>query len=673
MTTSTKGRRLVHRVAGAGLARYIRLVYVSSRKSIEPPGYGEQLRSCQPFILAMWHGQFLLLPNLDSRGHDVRIMVARHDDADILGVALERFDMSLIRGAGAGTRRRDRGGAQALRSALSALAEGSTVAMTADVPPGPARKAGMGIVTLARLSGRPVIPAAMATSSYLSFNTWSRMTLNLPFSRLGLVVGDPIDVPRELDAAGQEAMRVRIEDALNTMTARAYEIAKSDSARATPIANRLIGPDEKIGRTLRAYRGLTRVAGKIAPAFLRYRQRRGKEDLQRVAERYGIAGRERPSGPLVWFHAASVGETNAALPVIETLRAKRGDLSFLLTTGTVTSARLAAARLGPRAIHQYVPLDEPRFVSRFLDHWKPEMAVFIESEIWPNLIVESSRRGIPLALINARLSAKSLKQWRRHRGLARELFARFSLILTQNEKLARRFSELGAPRVAFSGNLKFDAPPLPIDEGALRKLRAELATDHLLVAASTHPGEEEIIAEAHRRLKERFSDFRTVIVPRHPERAEDIARMLRERGLVVSRRALGEAPPIAGGIYLADTIGEMGTFYALASVAFVGGSLVNRGGQNPIEAIKRDAVVLTGPHWHNFTDVYRGLINRSAVQVVDLAEALANATEKYLLQPEEAEGARRRADEVVEALSGALQVTKDALLTVLRTPEDACP
>ncbi len=286
---------------------------------------------------------------------------------------------------------KDRGGAYALRQAVRALKDGYSLVMTADVPPGPARRAGIGIVMIARLSGRPIVPCAAATSRFRALNTWSRMTINLPGSKLAYVAGDPIWVPHDAGEAELEFARVQVERALNAATARAYEIVGADLKRVTPpnLGDPTSPPADPDFR-LKVYRTGMSLLRPVAPLILKMRERSGKEDARRRGERLGQANVARPNGVLCWFHAASVGETNAVLPVIEALGAARPDLNFLLTTGTVTSAGLAERRLGPRAVHQYVPLDAPEYAARFLQHWQPDLAVFTESEIWPSLILETA-------------------------------------------------------------------------------------------------------------------------------------------------------------------------------------------------------------------------------------------------------------------------------------------
>ena len=477
--------------------------------------------------------------------------------------------------------------------------------MTADVAPGPARKAGNGIVMLAKLSGRPIVPCAMATNRYLTLNNWSAFTINLPFSKLGIVVGDPVRVPEDADSAALEAARIAVERGLNQATARAYELAGATDPLLPAVQ---VKDAPKPAFALRAYRALTRYAAPVAPLLLAWRTRIGKEEPARRPERYGEASVPRPSGFLVWFHAASVGEANAVLPVIDAIATEHPEIGLLLTTGTVTSAKLARARLPKGAVHQYVPLDNQDYVRRFLEHWQPDLAVFVESEIWPNLVLETNALNVPLVLVNGRMSFRSFRRWRNRPGLSRPLFSAFGLVLAQNERFAQRFTALGTPRTVAVGNLKADAPPPPVDLAGHKKLAAALAGRTVWLAASTHPGEDDIAAVAHLAMKKARPDLLTVIVPRHPERGPFIARLLEGANLKVALRSEGKLPEAGTDIYIADTIGELGLFYNLVPVALIGGSLVPHGGQNPVEAIKLGAAVVTGPHWRNFADAYEELL-----------------------------------------------------------------
>jgi 3-deoxy-D-manno-octulosonic-acid transferase len=659
--------RLIHAAVGRLLARYVRFVGATSHQTAEMTERFEEHARHHPCVITMWHGQFMLLPLARQVDIPVDVMLARHGDAEVMGAALRELGMRLIRGAGAGGRRKDRGGVHAFRAAVQSLREGRSVAMTADVPGGEARRAGLGVVMIARASGRPVMPMAIATSRYLALNTWSRMTVNLPWSRMGFAIGELVHVPRDAGDAELEACRQAVERSLNAATAIAYARAGADPGRATP------GYAAPPGLRLKAYRTLTALARPLAPFILRRRQRRGKEEAARLPERMGRPSAPRPAGRLVWLHAASVGETLSILPLIAALAEQRPSASFLLTTGTVTSAALAAQRLPPRTQHQYAPLDVPRFVRSFLDHWRPDLAVLTESEIWPNLILESSVRRIPLVLVNARMTTRSYKRWRRSRGMARPLFGRFALVLAQNEALARRFKTLGAVSAVACGNLKVDTPPLPVDAAELERLGQALAGRPVLLAAATHEGEDGIVADAHRQLRRKFPDLLTIVVPRHPERGPAIADMLAAQGIAAVRRAGGELPGRDCEIYIADTLGELGTLYSLAPVAFIGGSLVDRGGHNPIEAVRQGAVVLTGPHWQNFADTYKALVRQQAATMVGSAAELADAAARLIGDAAALAQMRERAQQALAGLSGALPRTVEALLHHLPAEDELAP
>jgi 3-deoxy-D-manno-octulosonic-acid transferase len=673
MDTPSRQGRLVDRAAGSLLAGYIRLVARTS----EPPPLLERFKhimlEAHPFILAMWHGQFMLLPSLMDPRVETRAMLALHRDAELMAVALRRFGVELIRGAGAGVKGRDKGGARAFRSAVDALASGVTVAMTADVPPGPARRAGHGIVTLAKVSGRPIIPLAIATDRYVALNTWSRMTINLPGGKMGASFGEPIHVPPDASPEALEVLRRRVEEQLDVATVDAYARADADPTRATP-PRVLVEAGKRLpvrGR-LRAYRRLTRWGTLVAPSLLDYRERRGKEDGSRRGERFGKASQERPEGRLLWLHAASVGETNAILPLIGELRVRRPDLALLLTTGTVTSARLAATRLPAGVIHQYVPLDSPRYVRSFLDHWQPDVAVFTESEIWPNLILETSARSTPIAVVNARMSKKSFGSWRRNAGMAHALFGRIDIALAQNRVYALRYNDLGVRRTLDAGNLKIDAPPLPIDRDLLADLHSAIGQRPVWLAASTHEGEEVIVGRAHRRLIATHGDALTIIAPRHPERGPAIAAQLEGMGLSVARRSAGERPQRTTDVYLADTLGELGTFFALVPVGFIGKSLIeNGGGHNPIEGVRHGVAVLTGPSQHNFADAFGALFEAGGALEVKDEEELAAALHRLLQDPAELTAIRAKAEAALSRLGGALENTLAVLLDLLEGNDGA--
>lgn len=415
------------------------------------------------------------------------------------------------------------------------------------------------------------------------------------------------------------------------------------------------------------------IAGALAPvlpAWLRLRAGRGKEEADRLPERYGL-GADRPPGPLLWLHGASVGEALSLLPLIEAVAAAAPEAQFLLTTGTVTSARLAMERLPPalraRVRHRYAPLDVPRWVRRFLDGWRPDAAVFVDSDLWPNRIFALSRRGVPMALVNARISPRSAQRWAQFApGLARAMLGRFSLIQPRAGDDAARFAALGAPPMLPPGDLKASAAPLPHDPAALAALRAA-CPGPVFLAASTQPGEEAIVAEAHALLRETHPGLTTIIVPRHPERGAEIAALTGG-----TRRSLGQAP---SPIHVADTLGELGLFYRLADVALVGGSLVPHGGQNPMEPARLGCPILFGPYTFNFAERTEQLLRAGAALRVDPpdARALAAAARHVLIDTDEAKRMTDSARLLAESLAGTAERLAGPMVQWLRAGHHPAP
>jgi 3-deoxy-D-manno-octulosonic-acid transferase len=411
--------------------------------------------------------------------------------------------------------------------------------------------------------------------------------------------------------------------------------------------------------TLRVYRKLSFAMVPLAPAVIRSRLKQGKEDPDRVGERRGLSLGTRPHGPLVWIHGASVGEVLAAAALIERLRAL--NLHIMLTSGTVTSAAIVAKRFPPDIIHQYVPYDSPRYVARFLDHWKPSLALFIESDLWPNLILQAASRRLPMVLINGRMSPRSFPRWSRARNTISALLETFEVCLAQSETDAERFAALGARNVITTGNLKLDVAAPPADPAKLEKLMAMTRGRPVIAAASTHPGEEEILIETHRTLAGFFPGLLTVIVPRHPDRGNAVAGLVASSGLRFAQRSREELPAASTDIYIADTLGELGLFYRLAPIVFMGGSLIPHGGQNPIEAVKLGAAIVHGPHVFNFSDVFEALDKAGGARRADSQEALVKQLGQLLADPKARDAQAANAADVVEQLGGALERTLTAL------------
>lgn len=392
-------------------------------------------------------------------------------------------------------------------------------------------------------------------------------------------------------------------------------------------------------------------------ALLKHRLKQGKESPERLPERMGTPSMPRPQGRLVWVHAASVGEAQSALILVETLLNENEELHVLVTTGTRTSAELMGKKLPERAFHQFYPVDHPQWVRRFLDYWKPDAVLWMESELWPNMLKEIGQRDLSCFLINARLSPQSFKRWAMMRGSAKRLLSTFSTVLCQTQADAEAYTVLGAKNVHVTDNLKYSAEPLTADQDSLKSLQDALGNRPSWVYASSHAPEEEIAADVHARLKKQHPDLLTIIVPRHPERRDDIRNALKQSGLkVVFRGENKTLPDRHTDIYVADTLGELGLFYTLSDIAFIGRSLSGDGGggHNPIEAAQLNCAVVHGPLIQNLQDIYDDMAEAEASIPVQDAGALHAALEKLLGNPDTLTENQKRAANFANAKTSVL-------------------
>lgn len=410
---------------------------------------------------------------------------------------------------------------------------------------------------------------------------------------------------------------------------------------------------------LKLYRLGAIAATPFAGAALNWRANLGKEDPARLSERMGLSDRPRPPGRLVWLHGASLGESISLLPLVERF-VQRG-LEVLVTSGTVASARVLTERLPAGAFHQYAPLDAPKFIERFLDHWSPDIAVFAESELWPNVVAALQARGAPLVLANARISRQSAERWSRAPGAAKSVFGAVDLCLAQDADNAARFLALGARCVRIAGNLKFDVPPPPADSARLAEFNGAVGARPAWAAVSTHPGEEEIALAAHIELAAQTPSLLTVIAPRHCERGAEIVEAARARGLRAALRSRDGEPSRDTQIYVADSVGELGLIFRSVGVVLMGKSLLPGGGQNPIEPAKLGCAILYGPHVENFAEVYGELAAAKAAARVADAASLARAAHYLLSQPARMRKMGRAGAETVEKLGGASRGVMNAV------------
>jgi len=413
---------------------------------------------------------------------------------------------------------------------------------------------------------------------------------------------------------------------------------------------------------LRLYLAVSRRSASFARRALQRRQAEGKEDAGRLGERTGEASLPRPDGQLIWFHAASVGEAASLIELLRRLQQARPTISCLVTTVTVTSAEFLADRLPETCIHQYAPMDVVPWVRRFLGHWRPDLAVWTESELWPAMLCETHAAGVPMLLINARISNRSFRRWRLLGNMARSLLSRFDRILAQDDLAAEQLTQIGADpaRMTVEGSLKEGAAPLPYVEADRVRIARAFAGRPVWLAASTHPGEEEVAIAAHARARRALPMLALILAPRHPARGDALAEALRARGNTVAQRSKAEPITADTDIYLADTLGEMGLWYRVAAVSFVGGSLADVGGHNPFEPALLGSAIIHGPHVRNFIDGYRRLAEADAAILVRNEDELTEAIVATIAPDRAAELAAH----AWETVSDGAEVT-DAVLAAI--------
>lgn len=387
--------------------------------------------------------------------------------------------------------------------------------------------------------------------------------------------------------------------------------------------------------------------------------------VHRSHERLGHATEDRAQGTLVWFHAASVGESLSVLALITRMGAALPHAHFLITSGTATSATLIERRMPLRCVHQFAPLDAPGPLKRFLKHWRPDAAVFVESELWPQMLRRTRDTGAAMALVNARLSEKSIASWAKRPRLAAYVLEVFDLILTQNDAMAEAMVRIHAPapRVARGQNLKSFAGPLPRDEDLIFETRAALGHRPVWIAASTHAGEEKIVLQAHKRLRETHPDLALILVPRHPERGAEVLQLIADTGMDYTRRSRGEHA--GGAVFLADTLGELGNWFALSPIVFLGGSLLPIGGHNPFEVAQSGATVLSGNHVFNFAETYAAMEAEGAARIVAGVEDLTTQVDTLLRDEQSRNKAVRAAQRFAQAETGKLDIIAARLIKAL--------
>jgi len=412
------------------------------------------------------------------------------------------------------------------------------------------------------------------------------------------------------------------------------------------------------------YYHITNNASFFLEKLLEKRRDKGKEDPERYVEKKAIITEKRPDAPLIWVHAASIGEVRAALILINKIRYEYPAIFFLVTTGTRTSAQIIAKDLPDNAIHQFHPLDHPVWTRTFIEHWEPDLIFWMESELWPNMLATIKNENIPTFLINARMSPKSYRNWSLLKPLATEMLSTFKKILCQTKIDAQYYKKLGAGDVSVSGNIKYSSAPLNYDTDSLTKLKLSLNDRKYWVFASTHDGEEEMACRVHKILQKTYPDILTIIVPRHPERRNEIEQACKTMGLNTVLRGQNKSLPTDDtNIYIVDTLGELGLFYRLSSIAMIGRSFSNDGGggHNPIEAAQLDCAILTGPNTQYQKQLFAEMLATGAVQKTQTEDDLLSALQTLLSNPTECQKYIKAAQEYAASKDDIIKRVMDNL------------
>ncbi|MBV1837840.1 glycosyltransferase N-terminal domain-containing protein [Acetobacter estunensis] len=589
-------------------------------------------------LVAFWHEALALSPALwwwaEPRNPSLRlhVLISHNRDGRLIAEIVAPWRIPALHGS-SHKKGKDKGGLLALRQMRAALLAGDVVTIMPDGPKGPPRTVQVGVLALAEMTGAPILPMG-AMCHHWRAPSWDRMLVPLPFGRGRLVCGAPVHVTSETREAAQKLLTERLD-------AASAEAQRKTDASPEPLAPLSTHPPSNaLGAKI--WSALATLLAPALLAMLRVRVRRGRELRERLRERMGFSAGQRPDGPLVWFHAASVGETISILPV---MRALSADITLLITTGTVTAARLLEREASDlltqgRMEHRFVPLDVPRWMWRFLRHWKPDALVLTESELWPNLIDACTSQCVPVIVLNGRLSPRALRGWLRAPAFAAHIMAGLTWVAARSPDDAARFRILGAQNVSCDGDLKTAAPPLPADTDMLTRARNALGNRPVWIAASTHEGEEDLVLEAAHCLRQTWPDLLTIIAPRHPERGTDVAalsaRAFPDCGLP-PRRSQDQWPRPQDAVWIVDTLGELGTVFRLSPIVFMGNSLfptgtsAKGGGHNPFEPARLGCVLASGPQIGNFEEAFAVL--SEAVTIVPDALALADWVAAQLSDP----------------------------------------
>lgn len=582
-------------------------------------------------IFVTWHGRALMLPFFWSNIRKMKALVSPHADGRIISILLKYYHILTIKGSS------DRQAASAALDIINELNQGTVVALISDGPRGPRMRLNKSVIYFAQKTGKPIMGFVYsAENAKVMKKSWDAMLLP-KLGQKGVIYGTkPMFVPADADENEKEALRRQFEEELNALTLAADE--KCGIGK--------ILPEDTKRKKRYCHKGKSTIAGALFVkiykilmsllfpllyiTYIRQRRKKGKEHALRFKERLGVYTHPRPEGKLVWMHGASVGEAISMLPLIDKMLEEDDKLSIMVTTGTLTSAEIMERRLPKRAFHQFIPFDVPKFAKRLLEHYKPDVAMWFESELWPSLLSETNRHHVPLILINGRISDNSFALWKRFKFAAQEILNYFALCLGQSEQDKNRLILLGAQKVECFGNIKYAGMPLPVDERKLAQIEEKIGDRKVFLISSTHHNEEEQLMAHFDFLLKVVPHLLIIVVPRHPNRGMEVSEMFRRNGYKTAQRSKAESIEQDTVVYVADTIGEMGLWYKIAPVTFVGGSLIPHGGQNFMEPARDKNAVIVGPYMHNFVEMLeRAQAEHAVWQVQGSYEVIEEAVQLF--------------------------------------------
>lgn len=616
--------KFTSKVIGKVLYWYLKLVKATSRIEYDyENGFSkEKFESSSNIVFIYWHQELATsVLAFEQIGYKINALISPHSDGQIISKVVENIGVKTISGS------TNKSAISAIKLIMGALRLGENVVVTPDGPKGPAREINSNIMNIAAKTSSTIVPVSINISRKIEFNSWDKFHFPLPFSKIKVKFAKPIIPTSDKD--------------------------KDDKALKSSL-NRISQSQDsyKLTRSEKLFEALLTVASIIMFPFqtllLILRLIRRKESLERVLERFSVASEDR-TDDMIWIHAASVGESIVAFSLIDMLIKHKKDLKFLVTTGTLTSANLVASKMEQYnhysseqiIVHQFLPMDNIFITSSFINYWRPKLALFIESELWP-CILYSASSFCPVILVNARMSPRSFSRWKWFKFIINNIGGCFTHTLVQSNQDKKHFKAFNFNNTELIGNLKYVQKDDNIDIETYSKITQQVENRKIIFAASTHPGEEEIIIDAYLTLKSKIKDLLLIIAPRHPSRTNEIIEILKSKNLKSVRRTESKTINSKTSVFILDTIGEMALIFKLKPITFMGGSFTI-GGHNILEPAKYDSPIIYGPDMINFQEISDEFLkNKAAIQVknkqelVEELESMIKSSNKNLSEYTEA-------------------------------------